>query len=50
MEASQVIIAVSVLYFIIAGYAILFSAFTPLTGIHVRYRQFNSTALLIEFF
>ena len=50
MATGQVIITVSVLYFIIASYAILFSAFIPLTGIHVRYHQANDGVSLIENF
>jgi hypothetical protein len=37
LNSGHVIIALSAVYFVFASYAILFSAFLPLTGVYVRY-------------
>jgi hypothetical protein len=37
MNSGHVVISLSVVYFVVASYAILFSAFIPLTGIYVRF-------------
>lgn len=36
INSGHLIIAISVVYFALASYAIFFSAFLPLTGIYVR--------------
>ena len=42
LVSGQIIIAFSFLFFLIASYAVFFSAFTPISGIPVRTRLFLS--------
>jgi hypothetical protein len=47
-NAGHVILILSGLFFVIASYAVLFSAFSPLTGNFVRQMTFQNNILINE--